>query len=148
MSMLDVIRAQMAQSLPFIRFVGVDIVEVGPGRGVAAVGAREELSNHIGTQHAGVIFTLGEAASGAAMSGAFADIIPSIRPVAAEASIRYLKLARGALTATATLAEPVEQVRAAFAADRRAAFTVAVSIRDDREQVVAEMRVAWSVRNS
>ena len=148
MDPFELIRTQMAQALPFVRHLGIEIVEVGAGRGVTKVADRKELHNHLGTQHAGVIFTLAEAASGAAMSGSFADIILTVRPIAAEATVRYLKLAKGPLTATATVAEPAAEIRTRFEAEGRAAFAVTVEVNNDQSQRVAEMSVAWDVRRT
>lgn len=47
------------------------------------------------------MFTLGEAASGAALAGAFAPVILQVRPVPAGAQITYVKIAKGRLFATA-----------------------------------------------
>lgn len=148
MDPFELIRTQMAQALPFVRYLGIEIAEVGAGRGVTKVAERDELRNHLGTQHAGVIFTLAEAASGAAMSGTFADVILAIRPLAAEASVRHLKLAKGPLTAIATVAEPAADIRTRFEAEGRAAFAVTVEVNNDQGQRVAEMSVAWDVRRT
>jgi hypothetical protein len=52
------------------------------------------------------MFTLGEAASGAAMAGAIAPVILQMRPVAALAEIAFKKVAKGKLTAHATTSRP------------------------------------------
>merc|ERR1739841_235484 len=48
--------------------------------------------------HAGAMFTLGEAASGAALGGVLGDQLLAVRPVAADASIKYLKTGKTDLT--------------------------------------------------
>ena len=49
--------------------LGVDWISEKLGRvaAVAVLDQRDEVSNHIGTMHAGAMFTLGETASGGAM---------------------------------------------------------------------------------
>jgi acyl-coenzyme A thioesterase PaaI-like protein len=148
MNMHDVVREQMAHVLPFLKLTGVEIVELTPSGGVARLNERAEVLNHIGTVHAGAVFTLGEAASGAAMTGIFADVIQSIRPVAAEARITYSKLARGTLTARGSIGEPAEALRSRFDAESRVAFEVNVDIKDLRGHSVASMVVAWNVRKA
>src|SRR3954471_23443018 len=101
----------MSEAVPFAKYLGVELVEVGDGVARARLVQRQDLSNHIGTMHAGALFTLAETASGAAMAGAFAEMIGSLRPVAAEAKISYLKLARGIVSCTAKTAEPAEALR-------------------------------------
>jgi uncharacterized protein (TIGR00369 family) len=135
-------------SVPYAAHTGVEVVEVKPGEARARLDQRQEVSNHIGTMHAGAMFTLGEAASGGAMVGTFADRLGQIRPVASEASIRYTRLARGLLTATARCAEPPEALRARLDADGKVAFDVAVDIQDAEGQSVAGMTVAWHVRRT
>lgn len=139
----------MAMStVPYAAHTGVELVEVKPGEARARLDQREEVSNHIGTMHAGALFTLGETASGGAMVGTFADRLDQIRPVASGASIQYSRLARGALTATARCAEPAEALRARLDADGKVAFDVAVDIQDAEGQSVAGMTVAWHVRRT
>ena len=60
----------------------------------------DRLHNHVGSQHAGALFSAGEAASGAAFVGAFAERMGEITPLARTAEISYLKLAKGPITAT------------------------------------------------
>ena len=49
----EAIRAGMAQAIPFNTHVGLEVVELGPGRGVIRLPDRAELRNHVGSQHAG-----------------------------------------------------------------------------------------------
>lgn len=81
MNPYDLIREQLGKAVPFANHVGVELIEVGDGIGVAALDQRPETSNHIQTQHAGAMFTLGEAASGAALAGAFGPMIFQARPL-------------------------------------------------------------------
>ena len=72
----------------------------------------EKLRNHVGSQHAGGLFSAGEAASGAAFVGAFLDIMGEITPLAESANIAYKKLAKGEITATARFGEDAEALKA------------------------------------
>jgi acyl-coenzyme A thioesterase PaaI-like protein len=106
---------------------------------------RGDIANHIGTPHAGAMFTLGEAASGAAMAGAFAADLLSLRPVAAEAQIGYLKVAKGDLVAEARIEGEAEALNAALKADGKVSFPVHVAITDETGAEVTRMTVAWHV---
>src|SRR3712207_9201399 len=86
------------------------VVEVAPGRGVVRLPDRDELRNHVGSQHAGALFSAGEAASGAAFVGAFAERLGELTPLAQSASIEYLKLAKGPITATGKLEADVAEI--------------------------------------
>lgn len=144
--MYEVIRSGLADAVPFARHLGVELLEVGDGVAAARLIQRPDLSNHIGTMHAGALFTLAETASGAAVAGAFLDTIASIRPVAAEARIEYLKLARGTIGCTARTAEPAEALRRRLREERRVAFDVLVDLAGENAEPVARMTIAWRVR--
>ena len=90
-------------AIPYNRHLGLEVAEVGEGRGVITLPDDDRLHNHVGSQHAGALFSAGEAASGAAFMGAFAEHLGDITPLARSAEISYLKLAKGPITATGTL---------------------------------------------
>jgi len=71
----DRIKQQMMDTLPFVRLLGIRIDEIGSGTSKVSMPEDPKLNNHLGTQHAGALFTLAETASGAAMAGGFADLI-------------------------------------------------------------------------
>lgn len=141
----DAIREHLMRAVPFATFAGVIIDTVGPGTARATLPFRPEVTNHIATPHAGAMFTLGEAASGAAMAGAFADILLTLRPVAAEAKIGFLKIARGTLTAEAQVSQPANILRATLESAGKVVFDVTVTITDETGAQVGAMSVAWHV---
>jgi uncharacterized protein (TIGR00369 family) len=136
----------MAEAVPFARLIGLELVEVGDGVAKARLVQRPEISNHIGSLHAGALFTLAETASGAAVAGAFLEMIGTIRPVAAEASISYLKLARGEVSCVARTAEPGDELRRRLRADGKVVFEVGVEVTREDGQRVAATSVSWHVR--
>jgi acyl-coenzyme A thioesterase PaaI-like protein len=101
MTPFDMIKAQMAQAIPLANHVGIELIDIGDGTATAALEQRSETSKPIKMQHAGAMFTLGEAASGGALGGALAPVFLEVRPVAAGAQIRYVKIAMGRPRATA-----------------------------------------------
>lgn len=147
MSRFDLIKAQLSEAVPFAKHVGIEITHVAAGEAEAALEETPTTVNHISTQHAGALFTLGEAASGAAMAGAFADRLLTVRPVAGEAQIVYKKIARGRLIAKAKTSETASHLIAKFETDGKIAFNVDVSLFDAEENEVAVMTVAWHVKS-
>ena len=145
MTPYDMIRAHLSQSIPFAAHTGVQITSVGDGVAEAILPATAETCNHIGTPHAGAVFTLGETASGGAAAGALAPVILQSRPVAAEARISYLALAKGQLTATARTSIPGAQALETLNTQGRVKFDVIVDITDKTGTKVNEMTVAWHV---
>lgn len=144
--MYDVIRSVMAEAVPFAKYVGVELLEVGDGFASARLIQRQDLSNHIGTMHAGALFTLAETASGAAVAGVFMEMIGSLRPVAAEARVSYLKLAKGLISCSATTSEPAEALRRRLHDEQKVVFDVLVDMFREGDQRVATMTVSWHVR--
>lgn len=148
MTPFDIIKTHMAQAIPFANHVGVELIEIADGTAIAALDQRTETSNHIQTQHAGAMFTLGEAASGGALGGALAPVLLQVRPVAAAARISYVKIAKGRLTAHAHTSEPGESLLATLKSEGKVAFSVEVDIKDEAGDTVVTMSVDWHVRNA
>ena len=146
MTPFDVIREQLGQAVPFARHAGVKLSHIEAGFARAEIEQTATSINHIGTQHAGALFTLGETASGGAMAGLFADRILNVRPIAGEAQIRYSRLAKGRIVAESKIAGEASQILAAFERDKKVAFDVAVTLSDAEGKEVATMRVSWTVK--
>jgi acyl-coenzyme A thioesterase PaaI-like protein len=144
----DAVSAGLNQAIPFNRHVGLVVEEVAPGRGVVTLPDGDHLHNHVGSQHAGGLFSAGEAASGGAFLGAFAEHLGGLTPLAKSASIDYRKIARGPITAVGTLAADVEALLGAIEADGRVEFPVDVEMTDGDGNVVATMTVHWHVRRN
>jgi acyl-coenzyme A thioesterase PaaI-like protein len=131
---------------PRVPFAAHAMVEIlAPGR--TRIPDALELTNHIGSVHAGALFTVAETASGGAMVAAFGDLLAAgARPLVRRSEIRYLRVARGAIVAQASPAEPVEAVRARYAQAGKADFQLAVALADADGQTVAEMDVTWTLK--
>src|SRR3954452_5488262 len=142
----EAVRQGLEQAIPNNRHLGLEMAEVGDGRGVVRLPADERLHNHVGSQHAGALFSAGEAASGAAFVGAFAERMGEITPLARTAGISYLKLARGPITATGSLGESKDALLERLESDGKAEFPVDVTLTDQTGTTVAEMTVDWHVR--
>ncbi|MCE9523571.1 MAG: DUF4442 domain-containing protein [Alphaproteobacteria bacterium] len=140
------IREQLGNAVPFARHAGVKLTHIEAGLARAELEQTATTINHIGSQHAGALFTLGETASGGAMAGIFADRILNVRPIAGEAQIRFSRIARGRIVAEARLVGGVENILKKFAADKRVDFDVTVVLSDVEGTEVANMRVSWTVK--
>lgn len=142
----DQIRRQAMENVPFARLAGVQVVEVGRGQGRTRLTQRSELCNHVGTLHAAALFALGETASGLAMAGALAPVILGVRPVASDARIRYLKPARGTITAQGCVGGDPDALVRELQQQGKLRFEVAVALTDEAGVQVAEMVVEWHAR--
>lgn len=145
MSPYEMIKDHLDKAIPFANHVGVKLLEIGDGSASAELDQRGEVENHIGSMHAGAMFTLGEAASGAALAGAFGPAILQMRPVAATAGITYKKVAKGLLTAHAKASLPAAELMQAIEDTGKVAFDIHVDIQDAEGDTVVEMVVNWYV---
>ena len=143
--MYDHIKALFATQLPFVTHNFMAIDEIGPGTASARMPEREELKNHIGTQHAAALFGLGETASGAAMASAIGARLLEARVVAAGASIQYKKVAKGPIGAKAQVGRPVDEVTGEYDEAGKTVLDVLVSLRNAEDVEVASMTVSWHV---
>ena len=142
------VAAGMNQAIPFNAHVGLETATVAADHGVVKLPDLANLHNHVDSQHAGALFTAGEAASGAAFVGAFVEIMGEITPLAESAEISYRKLAKGEITATARFNEDRDALIEQLKADGRVRFPVAVELTDAEGTLVAEMTVNWYVRHN
>ena len=143
----EMIKAHLGKAVPYATHTGVELLEISDGMATARLAQRPETENHIKGQHAGAMFTLGEAASGAAVAGILAPVISQMRPVAVMAEITYRKFAQGTLvaTATATASRSGPELLAALKAAGKVIFDVMIDIRDAEGDSVVEMKVNWYV---
>ena len=144
----EAVRAGLEQAIPFNGHLGLEVVEVGEGSGSVRLPDDERLRNHVGSQHAGGLFTAAEAASGAAFVGAFMERMGEITPLAKSARIDYLKLAKGPIVATATLSEDKASLLERLDADGRVEFPISVSLRNAEGTEVATVTVQWHIRQN
>lgn len=145
MTPYEMIKANLDTAVPFATHVGVKLLEIGDGVASAELAQRDAVSNHINSMHAGAMFTLGEAASGAAMAGALAPVILNMRPVAAVANIAFKKVAKGTLTAHARTARDWASLMQSLSDEGKVAFDVHVDVQDAQGDTVVEMTVNWYV---
>jgi acyl-coenzyme A thioesterase PaaI-like protein len=142
----DAIARGMGQAVPFAGFLGLEITKVGPGEATAVLPERVELTNHVGSQHAGALFTVAEAASGAAFVGAFAERMGEVTPLARSAEISYEKIAKGPIEASARLGVPAAEALATLDAEGKVVFPCEIELTDADGQQVATATVQWHVR--
>lgn len=142
----DAIAKGMAMAVPFVGYLGLEIIEVSAGEATVKLPRRKDLTNHVGSQHAGAIFTVAETASGAAFVGAFAVRMGDVVPLAKSAEIDYRKVANGPITATAVLGVDAAEALAILDSEGKVEFPCEVELSDESGNVVATATVHWHVR--
>ncbi|GGV94233.1 DUF4442 domain-containing protein [Streptomyces gelaticus] len=136
----------LVATVPMARTLNLEFLETTAERAVVRLPDQAAYHNHIGGPHAGAMFTLAESASGAIVIAAFGDQMSRAVPLAVKAEIGYKKLAKGVVTATATLGRPAAEVIAELDAGRRPEFPVAIEIQRADGAVTGEMTVVWTLR--
>jgi uncharacterized protein (TIGR00369 family) len=146
MTDFDLIAKGMSQAVPFVGHLGLEVTEISEGEATVLLPERPELLNHVGSQHAGALFTAAETASGAAFVGAFAERMGDVTPLARSAEIAYEKIANGEITAKAKLGTDAGAALATLDAEGKVEFRCEVELTDKDGQRVARASVDWHVR--
>lgn len=146
MTDFDLIAQGMTQAVPFAGHVGLEITSVAAGEATVLLPERAELTNHVGSQHAGALFTVAETASGAAFVGAFAERLGDVTPLARSAEISYTKIAKGPIEASARLAISAAEALATLDVEGKVVFPCEVELTDASGDRVATATVQWHVR--
>jgi len=146
MTDFDAIAKGMAMAVPFAGHLGVEITSIAEGESTVTLPERPELTNHVGSQHAGALFTVAETASGAAFVGAFAERMGDVTPLARSAEINYEKIANGPIEATAKLGVDPTEALATLDSTGKVEFPCEVVLTDQSGTRVATATVHWHVR--
>lgn len=146
MTDFDAIAQGMTQAVPFAGHLGLEITSIAKGEATVVLPERPELTNHVGSQHAGALFTVAETASGAAFVGAFAERLGDVTPLARSAEISYEKIAKGPIEARAKLAVPAAEALSTLEAEGKVVFPCEIELTDASGQRVATAKVQWHVR--
>jgi acyl-coenzyme A thioesterase PaaI-like protein len=142
----EALRGAMQVAVPHNTHLGLEVVDVAEGAAVVRLPDDERLRNHSGSQHASALFSAGEAASGGAVVGVFAEEIGDLDLLAVRAEVAYQAIALGPIDARSRLLEDADGLRARLRADGRVLFPVAVTLTNGAGTPVAEMTVEWDVR--
>ena len=147
---LAAVAGTLPQLVPFVGTMRLEFVSLDDESAVLRLPDDPTTRNHVGGQHAGAVFTLGETAAGALVLRHFGEQLERVTPLAVEATIRYLSLSKGTVTATATTAADPSGVLAELDAGTRPEFDVDVVLYSDAVEEplepTAAMTVRWTLR--
>lgn len=145
----DLVRAQYPSMVPMVTTLHLGFVDLALDRCVMRLPDDPAYRNHVGGPHAGAMWTLAESASGALVFANFGDLVADVTPFPVEATIRFLKVALGPVTATATLGVEAADAVATLESGRRPEFPVEIELStgegDDR-LVTGSMTVTWTLK--
>ena len=152
MTDFDAIAQGMTQAVPFAGHLGLEITSIGEGEAVVLLPERQELTNHVGSQHAGALFTVAETASGAAWSAlcrAMGDVAGRERGGTTRSRGRrdlLRKDRQGPIEATAKLGVAKDAALATLDAEGKVEFPCEVLMTDASGLQVASATIHWHVR--
>jgi acyl-coenzyme A thioesterase PaaI-like protein len=134
---------------PFAATLGAQLTEISAERVSLEVEAPQSLHNHLGGPHAAALYGLAEIAAVGVTLARFGDLVikNNVVPVVKAAEIRYVRVARGRLTATAEFAGDEEETRASVAERGRASFPCDVVVRDAGGEETTRARVEMALRS-
>lgn len=141
-----IIRTALPATVPMVKTLNIEFGDITSTTAELRLPDQPEFHNHIGGAHAGAMFTLAESASGALVLVNFGDRLAEATPLAVEATIRYLKLARGVITATATSNVDASGVISQLQSGIRPEFTVEVALTDEEGVQTGQMSILWTLK--
>lgn len=141
-------KAFFEQNVPFAKHTGIELLVIADGHGSAQLPDLQETQNHMGSQHAGALYTLAEAASGAASVSLFADKIAVVRAAIVDANIQYKKSARGPIHAEGKLRREGADIMDEFSREGVVNFAVDVVLTNAEGVEVATMEVNWRIKSN
>ena len=142
----EMIRQSMPHTVPFAKHTGIDLTEVGDGHATASLTQSPETTNHIGSIHAGALFTLAETAAGGAVAAGFAPFMLNMKAIPTDMSIQLQSRARGNVTATAFFAEEIDQLRETLSASRSVWTQVLVKLTScEDDTMIGSFLSEWKV---
>ncbi|WP_067657803.1 YiiD C-terminal domain-containing protein [Nocardia harenae] len=135
----EYLRSTSHTLIPFGTHVGTEITEIGPERAVVEIPAGGPTTNHMGTVHAGALFTAADIAGAAAFVGAAASRLYRVqRLVLRGASVRYKRPAAGRIRAVASVEPEAVAGVLASTVGERFEIVIPAALLDDADVLVAE----------
>jgi len=130
------------QDVPFNRYLGIQpTVKEGY---ILEMEYDKKLINHLGTLHAGALFSLAEAASGAFLLKQFYNTELEILPVVRKVEIKYSRPVESIVYASADFTEQsVDAVYTALKERRKAFIELKVELYDEAHERTAVSNVHW-----
>ncbi len=120
--------------VPYTGSLGATVQQLEPGYCLVSLRDRQKVRNHLHSVHAIALANLGEMATGLALMNALPD---NMRGILVGLSVRYLKKARGRLTANCRCQVPSHH--------GEAEQLLKGEIHDSDGQLVAEVEARWQI---
>lgn len=140
-------RRTLNKGVPFARLCGTKLYVMDSEQSRVSLQPRSELMNDAGGWQDGVVFTLAETASGAAMTSVLLPVILKCRPVVSHADFTMLVDSNSALYATARVSESAKTLLKQLEVERKIEFSVNVDVWEhETSRKIAVMNALWHVK--
>jgi len=136
----------MHQLVPMVNTLALEYIEVSADRAVVVLRDAEQFRNHVGGPHAAAAFAVAESATGAVAIAALGDLLDRAVLLPTTATMDYLAIALGDLTATAVIVGDVVIAREEFEAGKRPQFDIVAEITNADGVTTARLRATWTLK--
>lgn len=141
----EMIRSSMPATVPFAKHTGVELLEVGAGTAKAQLDQTPETTNHMGSIHAGALFTLAETAAGGAVAGGFAPFMLNMKAFPIGMTIKLSKPAKQTASAVAEVASDIGDLRDNLRDNKSVSFNTNVDLLSKDGETIGTMGSEWLV---
>lgn len=122
----------IASKIPYSATIGARIVDLEPGYAKLTLQDRKLIRNHLNSIHAVALTNFGELTSGLALN---TGLPANARGIVTNISTEYVKKARGTLVAECRCEPPT--------VTKDMEYTVEAVIKDQKQDIVATVKVLW-----
>ena len=126
--------------------LGLEYDEVSTERTVVVLRDQPEYRNHVGGPHAAAMFAAGESATGAAAIAAFGDMMDRAVLLPVTATMDYLAIARGDITAIAHVDGDIDAARRIFDDGARPEIDINCELTDAAGTVTGRLSTRWTLK--
>lgn len=131
---------------PFNRHLKARMLEWTDERAVVEVRRIRRVRNHVGSIHAGALFTLGETCAGLVIIRNFP--FKHFRPLMSDVKVSYTKQARGDVVGEAIIPPAdIARMHQTIMQGEVPTIDVTTNIFNDQKEIVAVVTTAWQVKS-
>ncbi len=130
---------------PFNAHLKAKMVEWNDNKCAISVKRRRRVRNHVGSIHAGALFTLGETCAGLVIIRNFP--FAKFRPLMSDVRVTYSKQARGDVVGRCVIPpETIARMHEEFKKDEIPSVEVATNISNGDGEIIAIVTTVWQVK--
>lgn len=126
--------------------LGLEYGDIAPDRAVVVLRDQPDYRNHVGGPHAAAMFAAAESATGAAALAAFGDMMDRAVLLPVTATMDYLAIARGDITATAQVEGDIDEARRIFDAGSRPEIAITCEVTDESGATTGRVSTRWTLK--